>query len=84
MTTMDTSGFYKLDGNQVLFAPNYVLHSSLDLRRETKNTVPSAGGWRWYDDRVTAQAALGATDAQMEAVFPPPRADIATPANVRQ
>ena len=53
---MDTSGFYKLDGD-LLFGPNFVLHANYELRRETKNqhTYPT-DGWHWFDSDAEARA----------------------------
>ena len=52
---MDTSGFYKLDG-ELLYGPNYVLNKDYELRRETheSNTYP-VGGWYWFDSEEAAR-----------------------------
>lgn len=46
----DTSGFYKWDDGQLLYAPNAVLMAGNDLYREQKDdyTYP-VNGWTWYD-----------------------------------
>lgn len=45
---MNTSGFYKLDG-ELLYGPNYVLNSAYELRRDTHelNQYP-IDGWYWF------------------------------------
>lgn len=55
----DTSGFYKLDGD-VLFGPNFVLNSSYELRRATKDehTYPT-DGWYWFDSQAEAYGFFG-------------------------
>lgn len=52
---MDTSGFYKLDG-ELLFGPNFVLNAKYELRRETKedHTYP-VDGWYWFDSEQQAR-----------------------------
>jgi hypothetical protein len=52
---MDTSGFYKLDGD-LLFGPNFVLNANYELRRETKgdHTYP-VDGWYWFDSEQQAR-----------------------------
>lgn len=56
---MDTSGFYKLDGD-VLFGPNFVLNANYELRRETKDqhSYP-VDGWIWFDTKEEAYAFFG-------------------------
>lgn len=51
---IDTSGFYKLDG-ELLFGPHYVLNANYELRRESKDdhTYP-VDGWYWFDTREEA------------------------------
>ena len=46
----DTSGFYKLDGEILLYAPNFVLNANYELRKEThtEHTYP-VDGWYWFD-----------------------------------
>lgn len=56
---LDTSGFYKNDNGTLLFGPNYVLHASYELRRETKDqhTYPT-DGWHWFESAAEAEEAL--------------------------
>lgn len=52
---MDTSGFYKLDGD-LLFGPNFVLNAKYELRRETKdNHIYPVDGWHWFDSEQQAR-----------------------------
>ena len=55
MITMNTSGFYKLDGD-LLFGPNFVLNANYELRKETKDehTYP-VDGWHWFDAEEQAR-----------------------------
>lgn len=52
---VDTSGFYKVDGD-LLFGPNFVLNANYELRRETKDqhTFP-VDGWYWFDSEAEAR-----------------------------
>lgn len=63
MDTQDTSGFYKLDPDDVtiLHGPNFVLNADYELRRDTKDehSYP-VDGWSWYDSEEEALAALTA------------------------
>lgn len=52
----DTSGFYKIDGDILLFGPNYVLNSAYELRRETREEhVYPVDGWSWFDSEESAR-----------------------------
>lgn len=59
MTPMDTSGFYKLDGD-LLHGPNFVLNANYELRREThdQHSYP-IDGWFWFDSEQEARLFLG-------------------------
>lgn len=62
METIDNSGFYKKDGDNVLFGPNFVLNATYELRRETKDTNNyPVDGWYWFDSIEEAYAAFGLT-----------------------
>ena len=52
---MNTSGFYKLDG-ELLYGPHYVLNQNYELRRETHedHTYP-VDGWHWFDTEQQAR-----------------------------
>ena len=56
---MDTSGFYKLDGD-LLFGPNFVLNKDYELRREThtQHSYPT-DGWSWFDSEAQARVFFG-------------------------
>ena len=55
----DTSGFYRNNNGELQFAPNFVLSSVYELRRETKDqhTYP-VDGWVWFDSAEEAEAQL--------------------------
>lgn len=61
----DTSGFYKLDGETLLFGPNFVLNKDYELRRATKDqhTYP-IDGWNWFDSEPEARAFYGLPQKQ--------------------
>jgi hypothetical protein len=57
---MSGSGFYKRDGDELLYGPNLVEGPTFILLREnyTEYNYP-IDGWSWYDDEVSARAASG-------------------------
>lgn len=57
---IDTSGFYKRDGDMLLYGPNFVLNADYELRRETReqNAYP-VDGWQWFESAEEAYAANG-------------------------
>ena len=65
---IDTSGFYKRDGEQLLYGPNFVLNADYELRRETReqNALP-VDGWQWFDTAAEACAAHGLSMPESEA-----------------
>jgi hypothetical protein len=58
----DTAGFYKLDGEDLLFGPNFVLNKDYELRREThdQHQYP-INGWTWFDNEEEAKLAFNLT-----------------------
>jgi len=55
----DTSGFYKKDGEVLLYGPNYVLNAAYELRRETKDQhAYPIDGWNWFDTEEEAVKSL--------------------------
>ncbi len=56
---MDTSGFYKFDGD-LLFGPNFVLNRDYELRRATytEHTYP-VDGWSWFNTEEEARVFYG-------------------------
>ena len=63
----DTSGFYKLDGEILLYAPNFVLNANYELRKEThtEHTYP-IDGWYWFDTEQEAKDFFGIVDPIVE------------------
>lgn len=54
----NTSGFYKLDGEELLYGPNFVFgpYSAYELRKETKDThTYPVDGWYWFDSEEDAK-----------------------------
>lgn len=49
---METSGFYKLEDDNWLFAPNFVQAPDYTLLKELKDTYKlPIDGWNWYDEQ---------------------------------
>ena len=63
----DTSGFYKLDGEVLLYGPNFVLNANYELRKETHtdHTYP-VDGWYWFDSEQEAKDFFGIIDPIVE------------------
>lgn len=62
MDDIDTSGFYKRDGDGLIYGPNYVLNKDYELRRESKNQHEyPVDGWSWFDSEEEAEKALTTT-----------------------
>lgn len=48
---MDTSGFYKLEEENWIYAPNFVYGPGLELLRENKDQYDyPVDGWHWFDE----------------------------------
>jgi hypothetical protein len=55
----DTSGFYKKDNNQLLYGPNYVTNTRINLLRDHKDSYAyPVEGWSWFDSEDAARTAL--------------------------
>ena len=49
---METEGFYKLENEQWLYAPNYIYASNYTLLKEEKDTYKyPIDGWNWYNEQ---------------------------------
>lgn len=61
---MDTSGFYKLDGEVLLYAPNGVMAPDYSIDRSGKDdyTYP-VYGWYWFDSEAEARLFFGLPQA---------------------
>jgi len=68
---MDTSGFYKLEENNLLFGPNFVLNENYSLRRESydTNTYP-IDGWYWFDSEDEARIFFELPPREIEPEIP--------------
>lgn len=51
METIDTSGFYKFDGDKWYYAPNAVYNLNYELLRNDKDTYSyPIDGWNWFNE----------------------------------
>jgi hypothetical protein len=59
-------GFYKLDNEDLLHGPNYVLSGGYNLYAENKDdyTYP-VGGWYWFDTEGAARVFFGLPELQI-------------------
>ena len=59
MSEIETSGFYRENNGEIQFAPNFVLSSVYELRKETheQHTYP-VDGWYWFDSEAEAKLSL--------------------------
>jgi len=64
---MDTSGFYKIDGDQLLHGPNTVMGADIELLRDehTFYSYP-VSGWYWFDGRAEALQFFGLAEETTE------------------
>jgi len=52
---IDTSGFYRLEGETLLHAPNFVYSKGYELLREKKDQyIYPIDGWHWFDSKIEA------------------------------
>lgn len=57
---MEQQGFYKLDGEQLLFAPNFVTGPGVSLRAADRGQLSfPVAGWRWFDSQGEALGYFG-------------------------
>ena len=55
---MDNAGFYKLDGDELLFAPYGVTSLEYDLQPDMHATYSyPVDGWQWFDSEEEAREA---------------------------
>lgn len=46
-----TAGFYKQDGTEWFYAPNFVYNKTFELLKESKDQYNyPVDGWTWYDE----------------------------------
>jgi len=59
-------GFYKLDGEDLLHGPNFVLAGSYNLYVEEKETyIYPVGGWYWFDAESAARVFFGLPELEI-------------------
>lgn len=69
---MDTSGFYKNDNTELLYAPNGVVHQDYDLLAENHmNYEYPIDGWAWFDTEEEARIFFDIPKSAEEKVMPP-------------
>lgn len=53
---MNISGFYKLDDDQLLFGPNFVINMNYELLKENKDEYNyPVDGWYWFNSEEEAK-----------------------------
>lgn len=53
---LDTSGFYKLENDDLLYAQNFVESFDYQLNRESRNDyIYPIHGWNWFDSEQEAK-----------------------------
>jgi len=56
---METQGFYKLEDDNLMYAPNFIFAPNYELRKELKDTyVFPVDGWHWFDSEELAKRNL--------------------------
>lgn len=78
---MSGAGWYKMDGEELLYGPNFVIGPGFELRTSRAADQASArvanapngvhGGWRWFDSEDEARAFYGRPMDPFE--YQPPR-----------
>jgi hypothetical protein len=64
---METSGFYKLDGADLLYGQNYIINAEYTLLREHKDEYSyPQDGWMWFDSEDQAREYFGIQEDQKE------------------
>ena len=60
---MNTAGFYKLQDEDLFYAPNFVINKSYELYKEDLDsyTLP-VDGWNWFNSYTEACYFLGIQD----------------------
>ncbi len=54
-----SDGFYKREGDELLYGPNFVLNENYELRRESRDQHQyPVDGWWWFDSEEEARSAL--------------------------
>lgn len=54
------SGFYKKDGDNLIYGPNFVLNKDYELTKENKDSYSyPVDGWVWFDNEDDAYDYFG-------------------------
>jgi hypothetical protein len=58
-------GFYKLENDQLLYGPNFVLNSNYELRKETyQDHDYPIDGWYWFNSEQDARTFFNLPEAK--------------------
>ena len=71
---MRGAGFYKLDGDMLLYGANFAVNANYELYKEQKDTYTyPVDGWSWYESEQAACIANGIPyiPPAEEPTFPP-------------
>lgn len=67
-----TQAFYKLHQDQLLSAPNSVLHATYELHADLHETYTyPVDGWTWFESASAARAHFGLPEPEPEPVIIP-------------
>jgi hypothetical protein len=56
MDEMDTSGFYKYENGELMYAPNFVCAHDFEIFREQREQYNyPVHGWYWFASRLDAE-----------------------------
>ena len=56
----NTSGFYKYEGEELTYAPNFVCAPSFEIFREQKDQYGyPIHGWYWFESKAEAEIFFG-------------------------
>jgi len=67
-----SAAFYKLDNEQLLYAPNSVLHATYELHANLHATYAyPIDGWTWFESDTAARAYFGLPEPEPEPVIIP-------------
>jgi len=56
--TIDTSGFYRMEGLTLSYVPNYAYGAEYEIRREDRDTYTyPRDGWNWFESEELAREA---------------------------
>ena len=63
---MDTSGFYKLDSGQLLYAQYSLDFPDMTSITRENHTLDSVNGWKWFESKDEAVAEYEYVEPELE------------------